>query len=639
MGRLDALQHIDGDEQLKDEILTRLGEDAGLPERLEASAPESLAARSRKQAVELAQAATGNVTVDRARAIIENPPPHPADPGLEAIILLMGRPVLLVQDDDIDLSALETDVWTGRLEAARANLRAAIRSVGRIDLDNNPQFDWVGTGWVVADDVVVTNRHVVDVFARGVGDRFVFRTSLHGRMGARLDFREELDSPSPAEFRVVEVLHIEDDAGPDMAFLRVDWTSNADAGKREPITLASGRAPTHRVAVIGYPAKDTRTRMPAEMDRIFGDVYNVKRLAPGEITGLLDHGRTMTHDSTTLGGNSGSVVLDLDTGEATALHFAGRELDRNFAVAAPVVRARLQQLLGTASVPGFAPGDTAGQDDAPTLQDMQGRGGYDPDFLGPRVDHPALSRDLEDALAPVVGRDDGVLDYVHYSVRMHRFRRFALYTAVNLDGRIARNVRRGRDRWNMDPRMEPRFQVGNELYQRNKLDRGHLVRRLDPAWGEDLQTAEAAALDTFFYTNCAPQHKTLNQDLWLGLEDHILSNADVHDLKVSVFSGPIFRDSDRKYRDFLIPEDFWKVVAIVNDETGRLSVTAYMLSQRDFMDDLEFAFGPYRTYQVAVTTIEQQTRLDFGQLKQFDPLDQAEGFSFQPLTTLDNITV
>jgi len=215
-----------------------------------------------------------------------------------------------------------------------------------------------------------------------------------------------------------------------------------------------------------------------------------------------------------------------------------------------------------------------------------------------------------------------------------------MYTAVNIDGASARNVRRGRDRWHMDPRVDTRFQIGDELYDRNKLDRGHLVRRLDPAWGDSFEAAEAATLDTFFFTNCSPQHQTLNQDLWLGLEDHILTNADVRDLRVSVFSGPVFRDSDRRYREFLIPEDYWKVVAVVNDETGRLSVTGYIVSQRDFMDDLEFAFGPFQTYQVPVATVEEQTGLDFGTLKDFDPLGRVEAAAaVRPLTTLQEIVL
>lgn len=631
MGRLDALRQIERDKDLKDEILTKLSDDNTVLERLGASAPGGTVLES----------LPGPSPADAARTLIENPPDEATDLPLEAIVLVMGRPVLLIRNDDYDLSQLETDTWRSRLDIARPVLTNAIRSVGRIDLDNNPQFDWVGTGWVIADDIIVTNRHVASVFARRLGDRFVFRSSMFDQtMGARLDFAEEFGSTDSSEFRIIDILHIEEDGRPDMAFLRVDWTSNTDAGRRPPLVLAEEIDPLRSVAIVGYPAKDTRTNIPADMDRIFGEVYNVKRLAPGDITGFIEADATLTHDCTTLGGNSGSVVLDMQSGQAVGLHFAGREKDRNFAVPASTVRARLEQLQGSASGPGVIVGAVAEDlEAAPTVADMEGRDGYNPAFLGAEVGHPGLSRELQDALAPVDGRDDGILDYMHYSVRMHRLRRLAIYAAVNIDGTEARNVRRGTDKWSLDPRIDTGHQVGNELYIHNKLDRGHLVRRLDPGWGNDFDEAERATLDTFFYTNCAPQHKTLNRNLWLRLEDHILSNTNTRDLKVSVFTGPIFRDVDRKYRDFLIPEDFWKVVALVNEETGNLSVTGYIVSQRDFMDDLEFAFGEFKTYQVPLATVEEQTDLDFGELKEFDPLAKLETFSVRPLSMLAEITL
>ncbi len=302
MGRLEALRRINRDSALKEEILTRISEGAAPLERL--AAPE-------------------RATADAARRLIEHPPARRDDPGLEAIILVMGRPVLLVNNDDFDVTTLDTDTWKARLKDAQPALKSAILSVGRIELDNNPQFDWVGTGWVVHDDVIVTNRHVASEFARRVGNRFVFRTSFQGEMGARVDFKEEHNGRSPAEFRIVDILHIEDDPGPDMAFLRVDWGRTAAAKRRTPIKLGDGTTTGSGVAVIGYPAKDTRTRIPDEMDRIFGNVYNVKRLAPGEITDVRDQEQLVTHDCTTLGGNSGSVVVDLATGDAVALHFAG----------------------------------------------------------------------------------------------------------------------------------------------------------------------------------------------------------------------------------------------------------------------------------------------------------------------------
>lgn len=558
----------------------------------------------------------------------------------EAIIRRLGRPVLKLKNDDFDaeeFANLETETWKTRLEQHREILKKAILSVGRVELENNPYYNWVGTGWVVDEDVIVTNRHVASEFGRKKDERFVFRQSVLGDMEARLDFREEYKGGGPAEFQIVEVLHIEEDGGPDVAFLRIDWSSNAQGQPRIPIALATGLAGRDWVAVIGYPAKDSRTRMSDEMDRIFGNIYDVKRLAPGEILQLAEERGLLTHDCTTLGGNSGSVVLDMASGEAIGLHFGGREESANYAVTAPVVKSRLEAVQARRRPAIHLP--VILKEDTPAPDTLTGRTGYDSEFLGPAVPPPMLSPDLRQQVAPVIGRDDGLLQYSHYSVLMHATRRMAVYGVCNIDGKRWRQVARQQDRWSFDPRLDRAYQAGNELYKTNKLDRGHLVRRLDPAWGDTYEEALLAAEDTFFYTNCAPQHKEMNQNLWLGLEDYILGNADVHDLKVSVFNGPIFRTTDRLYRGFKIPEDFWKVVVMVREDTGRLSATAYMLSQLDFMDDLEFAFGPYRTYQVPVRQIESLTGLDFGDLKAFDPLAEREAKPYIALTSLEDLVV
>jgi endonuclease G len=90
------------------------------------------------------------------------------------------------------------------------------------------------------------------------------------------------------------------------------------------------------------------------------------------------------------------------------------------------------------------------------------------------------------------------------------------------------------------------------LYIDNDLDRGHMVRRLDPVWGD---AAETANEDTFHYTNSCPQHKDLNQKTWNDLEDYVLLNAGKHQLKLNVFTGPVFRRRSG-YRDFRSLPDY-----------------------------------------------------------------------------------
>ena len=126
------------------------------------------------------------------------------------------------------------------------------------------------------------------------------------------------------------LLHIEDDDGADFAFLKVE--RNGAGGHLSPSLRPSTTPVTasQYVATVGYPAADSRIPEHELMSRLFGDKYNVKRLAPGQVQRLADG--LVLHDCSTLGGNSGSPVLALDTGEVVGLHFGGSFLWRNEAV-------------------------------------------------------------------------------------------------------------------------------------------------------------------------------------------------------------------------------------------------------------------------------------------------------------------
>jgi len=245
---------------------------------------------------------------------------------------------------------------------------------------------------------------------------------------------------------------------------------------------------------------------------------------------------------------------------------------------------------------------------------FRGRKGYDPKFIaGLRVPLPTVGGAMKGDESPLLDRSGHVLAYAHFSSVLSKSRRLPFFTAVNIDGKATVKVKRGDDTWFLDGRIALEHQAGEELYEDNILDRGHLVRREDPNWGE---AARLANDDTFHFTNCAPQAGAFNQRTWLGLEDYILRNADVFDLRVNVFTGPVFRKDDRLYRKVRIPREFWKVVAIRTPE--RPSATAYLLSQSNQLGNLEFAFGRYKTFQVAIREVESLTGLSFGELSRYD---------------------
>jgi endonuclease G, mitochondrial len=542
--------------------------------------------------------------------------------ALEAIILDKLRPPYLILRDRIEMKG-DYD-RADLIQARKAELETVAKSVGRVDLLNHSTLRYGGTGWLVEEDVAVTNRHVAEIFAeKNWLGAFEFRRgAFDEQMEARLDYVRQLeDGGIRRRADVVEVLYVAGPREPDVAFLRVETRDDV-----EPLELFTGRvADETPVAAVGYPASDGGRNDPQLMAELFGDRYDVKRFSPGLVTGHQADGVIVLGDYTSLGGNSGSPVLALDTGKAVGLHFAGAFRDSNYAVASDIVAAALARVRTRVAVPELPV-------EAPTSppDSFAGRAGYDADFLGAgdlRVPLPRLGSWADD-VAPVSDDSGGVLKYRHFSVVQSRSRRLPLFTAVNIDGARSFRLRRT-GTWRLDARIAPEHQIGNELYRSNPLDRGHMVRRRDPGWGADRDEAQEAEIDTFHYTNSTPQHEDLNQKTWVGLEDYVLESAETRDFKVSVFTGPVFRDDDRRLKaqpgaeDVPIPEEFWKVAVMVNDDTGELSATGYVLSQGTMIRDLveaAFVLGQYETYQVQLAKIEAATGLDFGSLKDHDPL-------------------
>ncbi|WP_330286318.1 DNA/RNA non-specific endonuclease [Streptomyces sp. NBC_00576] len=261
-----------------------------------------------------------------------------------------------------------------------------------------------------------------------------------------------------------------------------------------------------------------------------------------------------------------------------------------------------------------------------TRASLANRAGYDAAFLGPTVPLPVPT---DPAIETVV------LPYTHFSVVFRPDRRLATATAVTIDGVKLIDADRDDD-WRFDPRLPDSQQAGNPVYKNNPLDRGHLVRRLDPVWGVG-DEAETANEDTFHFTNAAPQMDIFNQgkELWLGLENFLLDHAEQFDRKLSVFTGPVLEDSDPPYRGIKVPLRFWKVAAFMQD--GELAATAYVLDQspdltrdaaaRALADAARAGdpppLGAFRTFQVPVADVAEITGLDLGPLPAADRLPRA----------------
>ncbi|MCW5202698.1 hypothetical protein VU12_07135, partial [Desulfobulbus sp. US4] len=134
---------------------------------------------------------------------------------IESIVQLEGRPALLVKDGVVEKPSLNE--WKKPLAKYEFNIQNVLPSVGRIELRNHPDFNspHCGTGWLISDDIIVTNRHVAIYFAnKSNDDKWQFRqTPFFETVKANIDFLGEYQSFDDNEFEITEILDIVEDKG------------------------------------------------------------------------------------------------------------------------------------------------------------------------------------------------------------------------------------------------------------------------------------------------------------------------------------------------------------------------------------------------------------------------------------------
>lgn len=220
-------------------------------------------------------------------------------------------------------------------------ISAVAAAVGRVDLDGVHK----GTAFVVKEGLVLTNRHVLqEIAAKHANGRWQFLGE------ATLTFDSNPGVSRRRHFRIAEVVA----AGPDaidprnvdynkldFAILACDVAGESPFPMPLPLESDADKIVERRpVFTIGYSGKPrSGTYADDVLARLFQHRYGVKRFAPGEIDRGLGSSVTRTgetvffHDATTLGGNSGSCVVDLgnDGRLVVGLHFAGQPKTANYA--------------------------------------------------------------------------------------------------------------------------------------------------------------------------------------------------------------------------------------------------------------------------------------------------------------------
>ena len=545
----------------------------------------------------------------------------------------------------------------------------AARAVGRVNIrDERGRLAGYGTGSLVSPSLLLTNHHVLESadVARASTIEFDYEDGVDGRPLQPRIYSFDPDrfflNDKTLDFALVAV------SGPagELAAFGFNRLISAEGkaivgdfvtiiqhprGEKKQVALRENQIVDVADRFLHY---ETDTEPGSSGSPVFNDEWEVVGLhhasvaAPSrkELGGIVNEGvrtsRLMKFIRDERYSSDEQPLVDQLLQERIAVGSLGASVQ--VAAAAPPVNIGTQALHLTVPLEisvGSNGGGTAkplgSVEEAINIDpDYSKRKGYDRDFLGAghRVPLPTLPDDLVPSAAinsMATGEPRHVLPYTHFSVVLNKDRGLAFFTAVNIDGDKSNfEIKRERDRWFFDPRLPQEVQTGEDVYRSNPLDRGHLVRRLDPAWGRSRTIAKAGNDDTFHFTNCTPQHEDFNQNqtTWAGLENYILENADNHNLKVSVFTGPVLAEDDDSYEGVKLPRQFWKVVTMVKN-TGELSATAYLLSQKELIEGLEFlpeafSYGAYKTYQVPVRQIEDLTRLSFGSLSESDPLARFE---------------
>lgn len=290
--------------------------------------------------------------------------------------------------------------------------------------------------------------------------------------------------------------------------------------------------------------------------------------------------------------------------------------------------------------------------DVPFDATYKNRKGFMPEFLAgaAKVDSKLVTPlpDLIDTsvAARLLDGSGHILHYHGMSVVMNKTRRFAIYSAANVDFANRFEMGRPSDRWLTDPRISAKHQIGEFYYRSNNFDRGHLTRREDMEYGQanlpprdSRSRALEYAADTCHFTNCVPQHSRFNQskELWQGLERHLLEDAiKSNSFRAQLFTGPILEEDDPVYSrfpDIQYPVRFWKIAVAAAELNGnqQLFAAGFIMDQSEVIAkygiEATIPFEPYKTYQVKIEEIERLTGLTFpafkdgsGRLSNFDPM-------------------
>ena len=234
--------------------------------------------------------------------------------ALQACIRFM-RPALFVTEGQIEPPPTGLSPFSDLQQKAVERLLPGVAAVGFAD---EPMG--IATGFLIGPRALLTHPHVVVALEKRLG------TPLpSGQVIARFGLeRGTVESFPPVPVRGV----LFQSSNPlDAAVLEL--AHDCSLRRCLPLARVTPADPGRKVVTVGYPLKDSC--QPLYTDAVFENLYGVKRASPGET--LPSTPGILYHDCSTLGGNSGSPVIDGESAWVVGLHRTGTFALRNEAVA------------------------------------------------------------------------------------------------------------------------------------------------------------------------------------------------------------------------------------------------------------------------------------------------------------------
>jgi hypothetical protein len=191
--------------------------------------------------------------------------------------------------------------------------------------------------WLIAEDLLITNRHVLQPQFRVslAARRASAPTEGRLRRGLTLlaDFAYFVLGATPCAkhcVRIIDVPFIAPAEDPlDVAVLRIEPYRAAEPLRLKPLYGGSGM----ETYIVDHPAPLPIEALDEAVTAAFGNPDGTKRLSPGEFMFAADpQPCIMPHDCSTIGGHSGGPLMDLHDHRVAGLHFMGDPRNGNRAI-------------------------------------------------------------------------------------------------------------------------------------------------------------------------------------------------------------------------------------------------------------------------------------------------------------------